>query len=273
MGPPLLPGTGDTETGNPGHYPMTRPRPERGKTDEGREAGRFPERLSKVLGDAAMERLKAHSKVLRIPAGTMLTEEFEASTEIGFVLEGMLGMLKQLPDGRSHLIGVLIQDDHYGRIFDGPSSYRLEALTEARVFTLQRAALEEVLHLEADAEKRLLVHLLDEIDSAREWVLLISGTKVIERVASYLLILLRRTTKPADGSPPVIHQPLSRRDLARFLGTRPETLSRALHELEGAGAIRILQPHRFAVADSRSLIEAAGKDLVPERWSGRRTAD
>lgn len=252
---------------------MTQSRTEGGPPESSQTADALPERLRKILGESAMQRLGEQARLRVVAAGTVLVDELEASTEIGFVLEGMLGMLKQLPDGRSHLIGVLIQDDHYGRIFDGPSTYRLEALTDARICTLPRSALESVLHLEADAERRLLVHLLDEIDSAREWLLLISGTKVIERVASYLMILMRRAGQPSGGSHPIIEQPLSRRDLARLLGTRTETLSRALHDLEKAGAIRILKPHQFAVADARRLVELAGKDLVIDDRPERRTAD
>ena len=47
-----------------------------------------------------------------------------------------------------------------------------------------------------------------------------------------------------------------------YLGARPESLSRAFHELECDGAIRINDPYDVDVLDLTVLIDAAGHDLV-----------
>ncbi len=235
-----------------------------------RSAGSFDD-LAAVLGESATGRLLPLSQIRPVTAGTVVLPEGEEADEVGFVLEGMLGMIKSLPDGRRHLIGLLAKSDAFGRIFDGPTSYRLEALTDARLITVPRKDLEAILRDEPEVERRLFVRLLDEIETAREWVLLISGTRVIERVAAYLLVLLRRADRGASGGPIEIHQPLSRRDLAQFLGTRRESISRALRRLERDGAIRILGPDRFVVADIRRLLRYAGQDLVLEAGNRRVT--
>lgn len=102
------------------------------------------------------------------------------------------------------------------------------------------------------------MHLLDEVDAAREWLLLISGRKVINRLASLITIVLRRSRKGTS----VVHLPLARKDLARYLGARPETLSRAFHELEGRGILRIVDTYHFEILDERALVEASGDDLT-----------
>ena len=127
---------------------------------------------------------------------------------------------------------------------------------------LARAGFEAVLRRAPEVERAFLVTLLDELDAAREWILMLNGQKVIERVASFLLILLRRKDPAVAGRPPVLTLPLSRANLAHYLGTRPETLSRALHELEDRGAVRLRDPYLIEIADRARLAAIAGPDLV-----------
>lgn len=221
-----------------------------------------------ALSPTAAEALLSRFHLRDVPAGTVVINEGANSEEIGFVLRGCLGMVKVLPDDRRHVIGLLVPTDRFGRIFDGPSSFHLEALSDVQLACIDRKSFEEMLRAEPEAERELLVHLLDELDAAREWVLLIGGVRVIERVASFLLILLRRLAPEAARSRKVIEQPLSRRDLAHFLGTRRESISRALHELQDEGVLWILTPDTFEIRDVTRLHEIAGQDLVldePER--------
>nr|MCU0904132.1 Crp/Fnr family transcriptional regulator [Tabrizicola sp.] len=152
--------------------------------------------------------------------------------------------------------------DIYGRVFDGPSDYRIEALSPARILSFPRASFEQVLRENPEAERLFLVHLLDEMDAAREWLLLISGRKLINRLASFLAILMRRSQHKRVGSATSVHVPLARKDLAHYLGARPETLSRAFHEMESKGLLRIIDPHHFEIPDEDALLAAAGDDLV-----------
>ncbi len=215
-----------------------------------------------------------------VPAGTVLVEDGHAPDHLGYVLDGMLGMVKQLSDGRRHIIGLLVPTDLYGRLFEGQTGYQIEALTETRVMTTDLAAFEAILHQAPAAERLFIVDVLDELDAAREWVLVLGGPKVVQRVASFLLILCRRQlhgqARDEAGAPPQIkvRVPIRRSDLAQYLGARPESLSRAIHELSAAGIVRIDTPYDLEVLDLAGLIEIAGHDLVMVgRENNRRDAD
>ena len=52
--------------------------------------------------------------------------------------------------------------------------------------------------------------------------------------------------------------PIPRTDLAHYLCTRPETLSRAIHELQQSGLIRIVAPNEFEVLDLAVAAETLG---------------
>lgn len=219
------------------------------------------EKLLDALQPDVTERLLSQATLRDVPAQDVILEHGVRSEDVGYVLDGTLAMVQILEDGRKHIVGLLVPTDIYGRLFDGPSNYRIESLSAARILSFPRALFEQVLRDNPDAERLFLVHLLDEVDAAREWLLLISGRKAVNRLASFLTILLRRSKFNRVGGQPVVHVPLSRKDLAHYLGARPETLSRAFHELEDRGILRIVDPYHFSIADEAGLIDASGADL------------
>ncbi|MBC7478021.1 MAG: Crp/Fnr family transcriptional regulator [Pseudorhodobacter sp.] len=220
------------------------------------------EKLLDSLPPDVTARLMELAILRDVEPGAIVVERGVHSRDIGYVLTGTLAMVQILEDGKKHIVGLLVPTDIYGRIFDGPSSYRIEALTPVRTVSFPRGPLEQVLRENPAAERLFLVHLLDEMDAAREWLLLISGRKVVHRVASFLTILARRSGFKKVGKSPVVHVPLARKDLAQYLGARTETISRALHELEHKGVLRIVDPYHFEIIDEEALVEASGDDLV-----------
>ncbi|MCE6951330.1 Crp/Fnr family transcriptional regulator [Cereibacter sphaeroides] len=196
-----------------------------------------------------------------VRAGTVLAEDGQPLAEVGYVLEGTLGMVKLLPDGRQHIIGLLVPNDLFGRVFDGPPNFRIVALSDARLLTFPVPAFQALLEREPELERLFLIHVLDELDAAREWLLLMNGLKVIQRVASFLIILSRRS--PAAGVVEVV-MPLSRKDLAHYLGARPESLSRAFGALARMRVIEAVDAGtgRYRILDPKRLVQISGQDLV-----------
>ncbi len=227
--------------------------------------------LQKLLNSLPPEvtaKLLEHAILRDVVAGETVVESGVHSQDIGYVLNGMLAMVQILEDGRKHIVGLLVPTDIYGRVFDGPSSYRIEALTTVQTLAFPRVPFEQILRENPAAERLFLVHLLDEMDAAREWLLLISGRRVVNRLASFLTILLRRSHFKRVGNSAAVSAavevPLARKDLAHYLGARPETLSRAFHALEKKGILRIIDPYHFEIPDEQALMDAAGDDLVVE---------
>lgn len=216
-----------------------------------------PAAAQQALASAARRRSLSRGETV-LPAGLEVSE-------LGYVLEGTLGMVRILPDGREHIIGILVPHDMYGRLYDGPNGYALTALTDAQTLVFDRAALESVLAGTPELERMFVVSVLDELDAAREWILLLNGTTVVERVASFLLILARRDgLRRGDqaGAGLSVRLPIARADFARCLGIRPESLSRALHKLARQKIIGLGQADRIEIRDIAALTAAAGQDLL-----------
>lgn len=219
-------------------------------------------KLLAALPCGVRDTLLSDMKFRDVPKGTVIFERGEVSTEVGYVISGTLAMIQVIDPVRKHIVGLLVPTDIYGRLFDGPSNYRLEALAPTRLVSFPRATFERVLRQHPEAERLFLVHLLDEMDAAREWLLLMGGRTVVNRVAAFLSILMRRERSSSCSGPLKLRLPLARKDLAHYLGARPESLSRAFHELEDRGTIRIIDPNVFEVIDPEALIESSGDDLV-----------
>jgi CRP/FNR family transcriptional regulator len=222
------------------------------------------EKLLETLPPTVTDELLSQATLRDVAAGDIVLDRGARSEEVGYVLDGTLAMVQVLEDGRKHIVGLLVPTDIYGRLFDGPSNHRIEALSTTRILAFPRSLFEAVLRDHPEAERLFLVHLLDEVDAAREWLLLISGRKAVNRLASFLTILARRSRFKRIAGESVVHVPLSRRDLARYLGARPETLSRAFHELERRGILRIDTPYHLTIRDEEALIDASGHDLTLE---------
>ncbi|WP_102226385.1 Crp/Fnr family transcriptional regulator [Acidimangrovimonas sediminis] len=202
-----------------------------------------------------------------VAQGEVLLAEGEDTGHVGYVVEGLLGMVKELPDGRRHIVGLLVAADMYGRAFDGLSGYRIEALADSVVRVCDREVFEDIVGRSPETEHMFLVEVLDELDAAREWVMVLGGPKIVQRLAAFLFILCRRKRREgwnpaAEGGRVNLRLEIRRQDLAHYLGARPESLSRAFHELERRGIIRINDPYDVDVLTLSGLVEAAGQDMA-----------
>jgi CRP/FNR family transcriptional regulator, anaerobic regulatory protein len=233
-----------------------------------RQGGRLAD-LFGAISEEARLRFERFARVRVVAPKTVLLAEGSAPEEIGFVLSGILATSKLLPAGRSHILGLLLPTDMYGRLQGDPIRHRVEALSDARLLVVPRVEFERLLSREPEAGRLLLLQAQEELDAARDWAVLISEARVVGRVASFLVALAGsgRVTRPPG--PVQVRLRLARSDLASYLGTRPETLSRAFHELADRRMIRILDPYRFELDDLPALREISNGVLMPGEGESR----
>jgi CRP/FNR family transcriptional regulator, anaerobic regulatory protein len=181
------------------------------------------------------------------------------------VKRGILRMQKTLHDGRQQIVGLLVEGDLFGRVFDGPLTVAIEAATEAEVIAFRREPFEALLLDSSELERLVLRNLLNELDRARDWLIILSNPRIRGRVAGFLSILATRFATveqlvKADGQSLSVRIPISRIDLAHLLGTRAESISRALHALAGDKIIGIHRPDLIEIRDIERLVAEAGED-------------
>lgn len=184
---------------------------------------------------------------------------------VGCVNRGILRMQKTLHDGRRQIVGLMVEGDMFGRVFEAPMDYAIEAATEASICMFKRSQFEELMNQSLELERFVLMNILNELDRARDWMVILSNHKVSGRLAGFLVVLCTRfvgidhVLRVGSGSLEV-NVPINRVDLAHLLGTRVESISRAFAALAKADIIRIHTPYLIEVLDIRRLVEEAGDE-------------
>lgn len=196
------------------------------------------------------------------PGETILADEEEAGF-LATVVSGVVKLTKLLPDGRQQILGLQFESDFLGRAFRPRANLQAEAATAVELCCFPRAAFEALLADSHDLEARLFRDALDELDAARDWMVLLGRQSAREKVARFLTMLARRAanigcTGGFGGGGVQLDLPLSRADIADFLGLTIETVSRQMTRLKTEGLIRIETNRRIQVPSMSGLEVAAG---------------
>jgi CRP/FNR family transcriptional regulator len=203
-------------------------------------------------------------------AGQTIQWQDEEAGALGNILSGALKLTRTLEDGRQQIVGLLFPSDFLGRTYSDHAAFNAEAASDVEICTFPRARFEELLHRYPDLESRLLARTLDELDAAREWMLLLGRKSAAEKVATFFLHLARRQSqigfadsapeiaKPGGGGQICFRLPLTRADMADYLGLTIETVSRRITHLKKAGIIVVA--NRSITVEGQAALEQASGD-------------
>jgi CRP/FNR family transcriptional regulator len=202
----------------------------------------------------ALSRTSSRQKV---EAGAELIGDAEAIESYANVLSGVVKLTKTLSNGRQQIVGLQFAPDFIGRPFKKESDVNAEAATEVSLCSFPKATIDRMMKESPGMENRLLRQTLKELDEARDWMVTLGRKTAAEKVASFLLLIARNIdpTVSPDKSTRSFDLPLSRADIADFLGLTIETVSRQLSKLRAEGVIRIDHNRHIAV-DKISRLEA-----------------
>jgi len=194
---------------------------------------------------------------LRAGPHRLIFEEGEPADHVFTVTAGVVKIYKTLKDGRRQVTGFLFAGDFLGLLDNHVYAYSAETLTPAHFCRFPRPALEALLDELPRLRQRLLGMASHEIAAAQEQMLLLGRKSARERVASFLLML----SKAALGhgrSAKAIALPMSRADIADYLGLTMETVSRKLTQLSSQRTIEIPDHGHICVLNFPALCRAAG---------------
>ena len=197
-------------------------------------------------------------------AGETIFFEGDEVNYLGNVVSGVVKLGKLLPDGRQQIVGLQFASDFLGRAFKDKATCHAEAATDVELCIFPRKPFESLLNDIHDLEDRLFANTLDELDAARDWLLLLGRQSAREKVARFLLMIARRIPNigcGASGDADVIRfdLPLSRADMADFLGLTIETVSRQITRLKTDGLIEVEQNRTIIVPSVARLEVASGQ--------------
>jgi CRP/FNR family transcriptional regulator len=207
-----------------------------------------------------LERMKVYRT---FQPGQEIVAAGERTEMLGSVVEGVVSLSKTMPDGRRQMVGLMFPSDFIGRPMRPSAPYDAVAVTPVRMCMFDRRRFETMMADTPALEKRLLEMMLDELDAARDWMLLLGRKSAREKIATFLLILARRAASTEGGQPGdgfAFALPISREAMGEYLGLTIETVSRQFTALRKDGVIELADSRNVRVPDFLALLDAAGED-------------
>jgi CRP/FNR family transcriptional regulator len=213
--------------------------------------------------ESELELLNAIKHYRTYAPGEEVVTAGEETGSIGSVVEGVVSLSKTMSDGRRQMVGLMFPSDFVGRPKGRIAPYDAVAVTQVRMCLFSRPQFERLLRETPAIEQRLLEITLDELDAARDWMLLLGRKTAQEKIASFLCILARRAAAAhhqVPGNGLVVDLPLTREAIADYLGLTIETVSRQITALRKRGTVVLTDARTLVVPDYTALLEAAGED-------------
>jgi CRP/FNR family nitrogen fixation transcriptional regulator len=166
------------------------------------------------------------------------------------VVEGVARTMRVLSDGRRQISAFHQAGDVFGIELSDVHRFSAEAVTECRIALVRRPALDRAIARDTVAARSLWSLTSQTLADAQEHLLLLTRRSAAERVAAFLLDMAE-----ASGDSRAIDLPMSRLDIADYLGLTIETVSRTLTQFERDGVIA-LPSSRHVVIRNRAALEA-----------------
>jgi CRP/FNR family transcriptional regulator, nitrogen fixation regulation protein len=172
--------------------------------------------------------------------------EKEPAEYVYQVKTGAVRSYKLLTDGRRQIGAFHLVGDIFGLENGSVHRFTAEAVVKTTVHLIKRQSLEAVAESDTVVTRNLLSMTTSNLEHAENHMLLLGRKTSLERVAAFLVEMDARLTGAG-----IMALPMSRRDIADYLGLTLETVSRALSRLQRAGVLDFCYTQREIVLRDR----------------------
>ncbi len=206
-----------------------------------------PSRRAVVDADSLGQSMQLMGAMMAYPRNSEIFGENEPADYLYKVVSGSVRTYKILSDGRRQVGGFYLPGDIFGLEFADEHTLSAEAITDAKVLVIKRSALTALARHDASVAQQLFTLTGRELHRVQDRILLLIKSAQ-ERVASFLLEMSERASQNNT-----IELPMSRQDIADYLGLTIETVSRTLSSLETAAEIEVSTSRRIVLRNRAAL--------------------
>jgi CRP-like cAMP-binding protein len=217
-----------------------------------RHAG-FESEPVELLSDTQRKLLLRHASVRDFPARTVVYRAGAAADSVFIIGEGAIKSFRDLASGRRRIAVFLFARDLFGLAQDGHYVNTVQTITPARVYQLDVHALTDLFRRDAELELQFLCKTVHVLRESQHHSIIIGRRDAAGRLAM-LLRLLQKQSMPPLG-PNDVPIPMTRSDIANYLGLSLEAVVRASRQLERQGIVDFVGRHQARIVD-RQRFEA-----------------
>jgi len=171
------------------------------------------------------------------PCETVFAQE-DVTTSFYNLVDGVMRLYKLLPDGRRQIVGFSLPGDFLGMAPSGRHGFSADAIGPVTVCRFGRAAFARFAEDRPHLLRRINELAIRELNQARDHMVLLGRRSAEEKVATFLIGWRDRLVQ-LRGPSTTVPLPMSRLDIADYLGLTIETVSRTFTKLEREGVLDI----------------------------------
>lgn len=204
--------------------------------------------------------LKLATTLQKVKPGQTLFAEGDDADAVFEIVQGIMKLYKLLPDGRRQIMGFVSTTNMIGFAQEDAYLYTAEAVTEVSLSRYPRGQFERLVDEVPGFARRVLAARSQDLHSAQDQMLLLGRKTAVERIATFLLHLAKLQAGPQATNN--IHVPMTRCDIADYLGLTIETVSRTLSKLKSERVICLPSATEIKLMNRDRLEDlAAGETL------------
>jgi CRP/FNR family transcriptional regulator, anaerobic regulatory protein len=172
------------------------------------------------------------------PSETVFAQE-ELTTFFYNLLEGVMRLYKLLADGRRQIIGFALPGDFLGLAASSRHNFSADAIGAVELCQFSRSGFAKFSQNKPDLLRRINELAVKELGQAQNHIVLLGRRSAEEKVATFLVGWRSRMAE-LSGPSHTVPLPMSRQDIADYLGLTIETVSRTFTKFERDGVIQIV---------------------------------
>jgi len=192
--------------------------------------------------------LQSIGTVLKIKRNTAVFNEGDPARCVYKVISGAVRTCRVLMDGRRQIADFFLPGDFFGLDWQAQHGFTAEAIADAVVVSYPRAQLEQIAESKPTVQKLLMSMLCKGLNATQNHVVMLGRQTASERLAWFLLRLMERS----DDNPE-LDLPMSRLDIADYLGLTIETVSRGISQFKRMQFIAVSGAHQVTLKNVEAL--------------------
>jgi CRP/FNR family nitrogen fixation transcriptional regulator len=208
---------------------------------------RFTRPVPALLPQSTFSAIEMMGAPMAFSRNAEIYGENEPAEYLYKVLSGTVRTYKVLNDGRRQIGFFYLPGDVFGLEVGDKHSFSAEAIADCKVLVIKRSGVIALAARETDVARQLWEMTATELRRVQDHIMLLIKTAQ-ERVAGFLLEMASRTPGANE-----IELPMSRQDIADYLGLTIETVSRTLTQLEKSAAIAVPTSRHIVLRNRAAL--------------------
>jgi len=185
--------------------------------------------ICSCLSNEQLNEISQSVKHTHYPKGKEVINFNEDANKIYNIVNGSIRQYKILPDGRRQIVGFLFSGDFLGIPYEEKFSYYANTIEDTCLCVFSRQNFESYLVKFPAFEKEVLKKISLKLSDSFDQNMLLGKKQAREKLATFLILILK-VQKNSQNETNLFKIPMTREDIADYLGLRTETTSRMFTE-------------------------------------------